>query len=141
MAVSLIRDTLPEFVWGARDNHDHSLSKIGFQAEVWTRVLPSVNQKLYPDFCVFQSAEQYLCVSIPFVKNAFPNSNSVCCIWPGNGEKSGKEKYPDFSYCKLGQLIHRCFLTLTAGRSDLFFFLSFGKGYDCFFFQFVVSFY
>jgi len=67
--------------------HEQSLRKAGFRPDVWTRVLPNVNQELYPDFCVFHSAEEYLYDSIPFLKkNVFANSNSVCCIWSGNGE-------------------------------------------------------
>jgi len=68
VVVSLFRDTLPEFVWGAKDNHEQSLSNEDFWPEVWTRVLPNVNQELFPDFCVFHSAEECLYGSIPFLK-------------------------------------------------------------------------
>jgi hypothetical protein len=131
VVVSLIRDTLPEFVWGTKDNHEQSLRKAGFRPEVWTRVLPNANQELYPDDCVFQSAEEYLYVSIPFLKTCFLTRIQYAVSVLGM-EKSGKEKYPNLSYCKLGQLIHRCLLTSTDGSIGLFFLLE--KGYEWFFF-------
>ena len=119
-------------VWGRKDNHEQSLRKAGFWPEVWTQVLPNVNQELYPDDCVFHSAEEYLCVSIPFLKTCFLTRIKFAVPVLGM-VKFGKEKYPNLSYYKLGQLIHRYLLTLTAGSSGLFF--SFGKRLCMFFFS------
>jgi hypothetical protein len=62
----------------------------------------------------------------------FPNSNSVAVSVLGLS-KSRKEKYANLVYYKRRQSIHKCLLTLTAGRSGLFF--SSGKGYECFSFN------
>ena len=121
VVVFLIRDTLSEFVWGTKDNREQYLSKAGFRPEFWTRVLPNVNQELYSDDRVFQSADEYLYVSIPFLKACFLTRIQFAVSVLGM-VKSGMEKHPDLSFSKLGQLIHRCLLTLTAGSSGLFFF-------------------
>lgn len=136
VVVSLIRDTLPEFVWVAKDNYEQSLSKAGFRPDVWTRVLPNANQELYPEFCVLHSAEEYLYGSIPFLKKTCFLTRVQFAVSDLRMVKSGKEKHPNLSYCKLGQLIHRCLPTWTAGRSGLFFLL---EKTVIFFFQFVDS--